>query len=129
MKKLQMRIGNNAPLDINQEYEETQNNEIDELAQMYTSPSIETPSKNETNTDDSNTENSSNTVNVSVDNIIPSKHNKFKQYEIMKKRSGTRTDLQENAEKSNSLDELARKHGASRTQMHRLIRIADLDDL
>lgn len=81
MKKLQMRMGNNAPLDINQEYEETQNNEIDELAQMFTSPSIETPSKNKTNTDESNTENSSNTVNVSVDNIIPSKHNKFKQYE------------------------------------------------
>lgn len=217
MKKLQMRMGNNAPLNINQEYEETQNNEIDELAQMFTSPSIETPSKNKTNTDESNTENSSNTINVSVDNIIPSKHNKFKQYEgekqaamtesikeqgiivpltlrkidlpgnyeiisgenrwrcaklaglthvpsyivdcdeetaimrlteanlvnrdiflyervqaykqqyeIMKKRSGTRTDLQENAEKTNSLDELARKHGASRTQMHRLIRIADL---
>ena len=50
------------------------------------------------------------------------------QYDVMKVRSGERSDLQEGGEKIDSLDILAKKYGESRTQMHRYIRIADLSD-
>lgn len=50
------------------------------------------------------------------------------QYDIMKKRSGERNDLQEDSEKIDSLDILAKKYGESRTQMHRYIRTAELSD-
>lgn len=48
------------------------------------------------------------------------------QYDVMKKRSGERNDLQTDGEKVNSLDILAKKYGISRTQMYRNIRVAEL---
>ena len=50
------------------------------------------------------------------------------QYDVMKKKSGERNDLQANGEKVDSLDILAKKYGGSRTQMYRYIRTAELSD-
>lgn len=48
------------------------------------------------------------------------------QYDVMKKKSGERSDLQADGEKVDSLDILAKKYGGSRTQMYRYIRTAEL---
>lgn len=50
------------------------------------------------------------------------------QYDVMKKKSGERNDLQTDGEKVDSLDILAKKYGISRTQMYRNIRVAELSD-
>ncbi len=51
------------------------------------------------------------------------------QYDVMKLKSGERSDLQnEGGEKIDSLDILAKKYGESKTQMHRYIRTAELSD-
>lgn len=50
------------------------------------------------------------------------------QYDVMKKKSGERNDLQSDGEKVDSLDILAKKYGISRTQMYRNIRVAELSD-
>lgn len=48
------------------------------------------------------------------------------QYDVMKSKSGERTDLQESNEKVNSLDILAKKYGESRTQMSRYVKVSDM---
>lgn len=50
------------------------------------------------------------------------------QYDVMKLKSGERSDLQNEGEKVDSLDILAKKYGESKTQMHRYIRTAELSD-
>lgn len=50
------------------------------------------------------------------------------QYDVMKKRSGERNDLQQGSEKIDSLDILAKKYAESRTQMYRYIKTAELSD-
>ena len=50
------------------------------------------------------------------------------QYDVMKKKSGERSDLQADGEKVDSLDVLAKKYGESRTQMYRYLRTAELSD-
>lgn len=50
------------------------------------------------------------------------------QYDVMKKKSGERSDLQADGEKVDSLDVLAKKYGESRTQMYRYMRVAELSD-
>lgn len=50
------------------------------------------------------------------------------QYDVMKKKSGERSDLQKDGTKVDSLDVLAKKYGESRTQMYRYIRTAELSD-
>lgn len=218
MKKLQIRVGNNGPLNTEQETDTTQNNEMDELAQMFNSPSAVNQSAEESVVNKNDTQNIATSINISVENIIPSRHNKFKayegekqttmidsikeqgvivpltlrkidlpgnyeiisgenrwrcaklaglthvpayivecdeetaimmlteanlvnrdityyervqaykqQYDVMR-RQGKRNDLSEDAEKTDSLDIIARKHGESRTQMYRLTKIADLTE-
>ena len=214
MKKLQMRVGNNQPLNPPGETDATQKAEMEELAQIF-QPLSQNQDKNITAVNNDETA----ATNIPIENIIPSKHNKFKpyegekqkmmidsikeqgvivpltlrkldlpgnyeiisgenrwrcaklvglthipahivecdeetaimmlteanlvnrdityfervqaykqQYEVMRKRSGERSDLKENVEKTDSMDILAKKHGESRTQMYRLVKIADLSE-
>lgn len=74
MKKLQMRVGINQPLNMQDVDDIKQNDEMEGLAQIFQLSTVN--QKEDSFINDKEIENV--TINVPLENIVPSKHNKFK---------------------------------------------------